>query len=531
MFAPFLTKLFGSRNPDELVRERMSAWDAWLQPLPSDNASGVGRDPGYEDAFFTIKDEVTKLSNVDDNLIARSCEQLLKEVGKDLRLAAYYTFARLRLDGSTGFADGIELTAALVDRFGDAVLPSRPEARKGAMEWLANSRLLDQMSRYEDFSPVDLERAMAALNLLINRTGLWAEAARPNLQPLVSRFEQGEVTPLPAAQAVTAGGTSVSPASPAMPVSVVGSTRDLLEQARVMAQFLRNQERGYLSSTRLIRCVRWDTLHDLPPCDQQSRTRLLPPRAELRQQFKRLVLQKQWHELLERVEGAFTEGANHLWFDLQYFQHTALEQAGAPYAGWGDLLRTDFALMLERLTGIERLAFSDGTPFADDTTLDWIARHAVVRDLEAGEAMAPLALSGEGTATDAGHWQEMEAQARDLLNSDGLEAAFGWLQRLPGVQSERQQFLQRWLMARLADHAGKPETALHLLNQLDSLTHSLQLARWEPALVFEIKHHLLRVLKQSANRKDADKPALLRRTEQLQAELIVLDPAQALGLT
>ncbi len=528
MFASFLTKLFGSRNPDELVRERMSAWQDWLQALPAENGSGVGRDPGYEDAFFAIKDEVTKLSNVDDSLIARSCEQLLKEVGKDLRLAAYYTFARLRLDGSAGFADGIELTAALVDRFGDALLPSRPEARKGALEWLANSRLLDQLSRYEDFAPVDLERAMAALNLLVTHTAQWTVAARPNLQPLVARFEHGEAVP-PVATA-TANGPAVAAVPSALTVAAVASSRDLLDQARMMAQFLSKQERGYLSSTRLIRCVRWDTVHDLPPCDQHARTRLLAPRAELRQHFKRLVLQKQWHELLERVEGAFTEGANHLWFDLQYFQHVALEQVGSPYTGWGELLRTDFALMLERLTGIERLAFSDGTPFADDTTLDWIARHAVVRDLEAGEALAPIAISGDGAASDAGHWQEMEAQARDVLASEGLEAAFRWLQSLPGAQSERQQFLQRWLMARLADQAGKLETALYLLNQLDGQAHNLRLARWEPTLVFDMKHHLLRVLKQHAHRKDADKPALARRIDQLQAELTVLDPAQALGL-
>lgn len=258
MFSSFISKLFGSRNPDELVRERMNAWQDWLKPLASDNGSGVGRDPGYEDAFFAIKDEVAKLSNVDDNLIARSCETLLKEVGKDLRLAAYYTFSRLRLDGSAGFADGIELTAALVDRFGDSLLPVRPEARKGALEWLANSRLLDQLSRQEEFAPVDLERAMAALNLLVTQSAQWPEAARPNLQPLVGRFEQDDNS-LPPVAPAAANSATPGHVAPAMAVSAVGSTRDLLEQARVMAQFLRKQEHGYLSSTRLIRCVRWDT--------------------------------------------------------------------------------------------------------------------------------------------------------------------------------------------------------------------------------------------------------------------------------
>jgi type VI secretion system protein VasJ len=56
------------------------------------------------------------------------------------------------------------------------------------------------------------------------------------------------------------------------------------------------------------------------------------------------------------------------------------------------------------------------------------------------------------------------------------------------------------------------------------------LARWEPALMFEVKHHLVRMLKAQSQRKDADKPALARRVGELQAELTVLDPARALAL-
>ncbi|CDY76727.1 Uncharacterized protein ImpA [Caballeronia glathei] len=532
LFSTLLESLFGTRDPDDLMRERIGAWAGWLEPLAG--GDGIGRDPGYEDAFFAIKDELAKLTGIDDALIVRSCEQLLKETGKDLRLAAYYAFARLRQDGSAGFADGLELSAALVERFGEALLPARPEAKKGALDWLATSRMLDHLSSvgesagepHASFMPADLERAMAALNLIVTRTGQWAGAARPNLQPLISRFES-DPQPVQSSSGVTTPGASVQSSAQGGPVAIA-STRDLLEQTRAMAQYLRAQENGYLPAARLMRCVRWDTVHDLPPADRESRTRLPAPRAELRQQFRRLVLQKHWHELLERVEGVFTEGANHVWFDLQFFQHTALDHAGAPYSEWRDLLRTDFALLLARLSGIERLAFNDGTPFADDATLDWIARHAVVRDLEAGETLAPLPVSGD--AGDPGGWAEMEAQARDLLASQGLDAAYAWLAALPGIQSDRQRFLQRWLMARVADHGGKPDIALHLLTDLNEATAQCALARWEPALTFEVKHHLLRVLKAAMSRKDADKPALSRRVERLQGELTVLDPARAVAL-
>lgn len=510
------------------ARVRLEAWEGWLQPLAGEG--GVGRDPGYEDAFFEIREETQKLSGIDDARIAHACELLLKDTGKDLRLAGYYAFARLRQDGPAGFADGLELAAALVERFGAALLPARAEAKRGALEMLATPRVIELLDSRGAPRPADLERALVALDVLAQGTAAWVEAARPDLQPLVARFARGdEPARHPEAEPATASNPPASSASPAS--GPLASTRDLLDQARAMARWLRDQENGYLPSVRLVRSVRWDTLHEVPPADAGARTRLVPPRGELRPRMKRLVLQKQWHELMERVEGAFMEGANHLWFDLQYFQHLALDHVGAPYSAWRELLRADCALFLERLPGIERLSFNDGTPFADDATLEWIARHAVVRNLEAGETVAPLPVSADGEGDAAGGWPEIEAQAREWVAREGVEAAFAWLEALPGMQTDRHRYLQRLVMARLADHAGRPETALALLSELDASARSLPLMRWEPALMFEVKQQLVRALKAMSNRKDADRPALARRIGELQAELTVLDPARALTLS
>jgi type VI secretion system protein VasJ len=525
----FVKNLLGATPAPSLSPARADLWSSWLAAFPGDHP--CGRDPGYEDAFFELKDEAAKLTGIDDALIVRSCEQLIRETGKDLRVAGYYTFARLRLDGLTGFADGLELSAALVDRFGVALLPARAETKKGALEILATTRMIDLLESRGKAAPADLERAIAALNLLVSRTSEWPEAARPNLQPLVARFERSDESPRSTGQAADSPQqTSQGATATARTTGAVSSARDLLDQARTMATWLRDQENGYLPSARLVRTVRWDTLHEVPPADAQFRTRLVPPRAELRQQMKRLVLQKHWHELLERVEGAFMEGVNHLWFDLQYFQHVALDHLGAPYHGWRELLRADFALFLERLPGIERLAFNDGTAFADDTALEWIARHAVVRDLEAGESVAPLPVSADSDDGATGDWPEIEAQARDLAASQSLEAAFAWLEALPGVRTERQRYLQRFVMARLADYAGRTDAALPLLAELDAATQTVSLLRWEPALAFDVKHQLIKALKSMSSRKDADKVALARRIDQLQAELTVLDPARTLAL-
>ncbi len=518
MFANLLQTLFGTRTPSDLARSTQGRWDDWLRPIS--DAAPVGTDPAYDDDFLAIKDEVAKLSDIDDTLIVNTTEQLLKHCAKDVRVAAYYVYGRMRRDGAEGLASGLELLSALVDRFGDTLLPARVETRKAALEWLAGTTFANRLDRVEGLTDVLLERTLSALALIAERTEAWPEAARPDLGPLLRRFEDKVDTPQPADSA-----SSIKPAGPAnLPAAgEVTSARDLLDRARHMAQFLREQPQGYLAAYRLMRCVRWDTLTEVPPHEVSGKTRLPAPRAELRAHLQRLILQKQWPELLERVEAAFAEGANHFWLDLQYYAFKAQEQAGGEYAQVRDLVTTDCALMLERLPGLDKLAFTDGSPFADDTTREWIARHATVRDVERGESVVPVAIDAAGT-----DWAETETQAAEMASQQGIEAAFAWLQRLAAQDGERDKFIRQLVMARVAERADKPDTALHLLNTLDANTARYQLAAWEPTLAFETKLHLLRLLKR-IHRKDADKPALAARIEALTGELTAIDPARAIA--
>ncbi|MBP0639245.1 type VI secretion system protein TssA [Cupriavidus sp. AcVe19-6a] len=524
MFNHLLNALFGSRAPTDLARSTQARWEPWLQPIRPD--APVGDDPGYDDDFLAIKEEVAKLSDINETLIIESAEQLLKVSAKDVRLAVYYVYGRMRRDGAEGVAAGFEMLSALIDRFGEQLLPTRPESRKAALEWLAGTTFADRLERVQGLSGAHLERTLSALALILEHTAQWPEAARPALDALFRRFEGRVESPMAAD-----GGEPGEPPRPPQPSAAlatgeVASTRDLLDRARQMAQFLREQPEGYLAAYRLMRCVRWDTLTEVPPHEASGKTRLVAPRAELRAQLKRLALQKQWPELLDRVEQAFAEGANHFWLDLQYYAFTAQDQAGGQYARVRDLLATDCALMLERLPGVDQLAFADGTPFADDATLEWIARHATVRDIERGEPVVPVSVASAGS-TD---WAETEAQAADLAAQESLDAAFAWLQGLPVPDGERSRFVRQLVMARVAERADRADTALHLLSALDLAVQRYELAVWEPSLAFEAKQHLVRLLKARMTRKDADKPAMVQRIDTLVGELTAIDPARAVAM-
>lgn len=112
-------------------------------------------------------------------------------------------------------------------------------------------------------------------------------------------------------------------------------------------------------------------------------------------------------------------------------------------------------------------------------------------------------------------------------DSDGVEQALAWLASRPGVQTGRQRWLLRLLMARVAEQYARIDLAIHLLGELDTTARRQALAGWEPELDFEAKARLLKLLRLKVQRSDADKPHITQRMEILLAELVAIDPVRA----
>ncbi|MGL4604007.1 MAG: ImpA family type VI secretion system protein, partial [Iodobacter sp.] len=227
MLSHLFKSVFGDKTPAEEGEHRLQAWTDWLNPVSV--SAPTGADPAYEDDFLAIKEELGKLSGQNDALILQASEKLLKESSKDLRLAAYYAYARLRRDGASGLADGLELIAALVSHFGEALYPARPEGKRIALEWLNSARFLELLEQTGTLPREELERSISALAMLELHTRHWADTARPDLTPLLQRFKTpllnrpAPVLPGPAAEEVSAGRNKIS------------SARELLEQGRQMS--------------------------------------------------------------------------------------------------------------------------------------------------------------------------------------------------------------------------------------------------------------------------------------------------------
>ncbi|QHM74696.1 hypothetical protein C7M52_00638 [Mixta theicola] len=514
-------------EPQALMQQMQDAlerWERWLAPISEQQPAG--EDISYDDDFLLIREEVNKLSGINSEQIAALAEKLLVQSSKDIRVAAFYVWARLQLDGEAGFIQGLSLLAALLKRYQHSLYPVRERQRKAALDWLASSRMLDTLALRPEVSKDEFTQEVGALALIAQATESWDSAAQPELGALYRALENrmaqsgGMTTLVPqnssSDEQLKASGTVFNAQTAA-----IASGRELMEQARQLANYLRDQPEGWLSAHRLMKSVRWDTLHQLPALDAQGRTRLAPPKAEYRAQLKRLYLQQSWLELMEQGDRMFAEGVNHLWLDLQWYLHQALSRLGGAYEAWAEIVRQDLQGLLSRLPGVESLAWNDGSPFADEATLNWINQQVLdTLDGWSGETAAALAPVQDDILL-------LEPEALAMADKEGIEAALGWLQHRPEAERTRNRWLLRLLMARIAEQYGKNELAAHILTELDDAAAALTLAQWEPDLTFEVKARSLRLLRLKASRSESDRQRLQPQMDKLLSGLIQLDPVRA----
>lgn len=509
------------------AQETILALESWLQPLSADRPTGD--DPAYEDDFLWMREEINKTSGADLPQLRRRAESFLHHTAKDIRVVTWYILARLQDDGLRGLSEGLLLLSGLLARFGVQLHPQRTHARLSSLEWLNSERILDGLQRFPEVVAEDTARVATALVLLHQAMSQWPEAEQPVFTGLCQALR---------VQLERAGGAgSMLPqnarpqeVSPAPQSAAVGpapgnmSARDVLDQTRQLSCWLGEQPSGWLAAHRLMKTVRWDTVEQLPPLDQDGKTRLNPPRADYRAQLIRLYRQQSWSALVTLADQFFAEGVNHFWLDLQWYLWQGLSKSGEQTEVAAEMVLTDLRLFLKRLPGIEALAWSDGSPFADEVTRHWIAE--CVNE-------APGLPGYENTATSTSvveDMQALEAEATAKGDCDGPEAALAWLQTRPGFDTPRGRWLLRLSMARVAEQYGCNDMAMHLLGELTTQAPRLTLADWEPGLLFEVLARRLKLLRLRGARNDSERVRLAPEMDSLLASLVNLDPARAMVL-
>lgn len=508
-----------------------------------DNPFGININ--YDGDFEIVKNEVGKLGGNNFDQIEEISLKLLKEKSKDIRVLSFLSMAYLRKENWEAFCDIFDGMGKLFEQNYDAVFPDRERAKQMALKWLAEERYNDLLkskkpteSEYEH-----LVRLVAGLNKMrpvleqkfpegspfpsniFQSAQLWEKSCKPK-----PKVETPPPQPQQASGSVSESSASTQPATNPVASSASGGVEpmDTPKQAQAIvkkgAQFLIEKDPLKPMGYRLMRALRWDLLEKAPP-SEGGKTQLNGPQPQQRTYFATLLGQNDWKTALEKAEATFSGGANHLWLDLQRIVCTACNALGGEYSQIRNAVLAETAFLVKRIPEIVNLQFSDGAPFCDDATKDWITSE--VSAAGAGGEVQKGSSSGKSDPLN----QEL-ANANTLAASGKIEDAMSLLQN--GIRNSsggRSNFIRTAAIGDLLMKAKQPDLAVAVLETLDEKIDANNLIQWDHEIAVDAWSSLVQAYKAAKQNKQPNVITMLHEKQNtILKKISLVDPGKACQL-
>ncbi len=524
----------------------------------------AGDDAHYEPEFEELQQEIDKLSianasgeGTDWKKVVSLSVTILSEKSKDLLVAVYLATALAKLHGFEGFSAAVAFLNDLVNNFWETMFPPkrRMRGRLNAVAWW-QERMESFAKDLRESPPLpaeQVENAKKTLDALdrslrekvedapsmrelinyVNLLPVLQPEPTPEAVPVAPRPETAQPEKAPPAPAPTAGPTpmptpQVQPAptsqatpetrTPPAPIQT-GDKKEaaqalstLLDQLLGMADFYFQNAPTNPLSYRLRRLWAWLPLVAPPPAEI-GLTRIPPPDSIVKPSIEQLLAAGNHEAALRAAESRVTE--HRFWLDISRFTATALENLGPSYKAARSAVCAETLLLVERLQGLDNLNFSDGTPFADPETRDWLKGLSLGDGDAAQTGGDPLAATVNQALT----------QARGLLkDKKPLDAVDLVQQGLEAAVTGKARLFWRLALGRLLLLAGKPDLAAPLNGKSLEDIEAHDLETFDPDLALQI---LLLVHETCRAGTDEGSKSL---GKEVLARIVRLDPGEALRI-
>lgn len=299
------------------------------------------------------------------------------------------------------------------------------------------------------------------------------------------------------------------PVSDADTPALLGQGLNILAKA---ASGLRKENKFQPLAYRLNRIAAWSELDRLPAATG-GKTLIPPPEDQIIASLAGLYDSGNWEALVDSSEGRVRQFL--FWLDLSRYSAQGMERMGHPETA--RVIEAETALFIQTLKGIETLAFSDGTPFADRATHEWL-RQICSRD------QAEPVDSGRAAGIHGILAQKMDL-AQELMKQKQLDAALSLFRdHLSTAASEQDRFLWKTGMCSLLIDSDQLRIASSYMDDILETIDRFKLDLWEPESAVNALLLVLRGLRLQKNDRNQE------LIESVINRISRLDPVKALQM-
>ncbi len=482
----------------------------------------AGSDIRYDPDFEALQAEIDKLSSpsatdgVDWKKVNDNAVRILSEKSKDLTVASYLAVSQVHVNRIDGFALGVTVLCDLLRHYWDDLFPpkKRMRGRAGAIQfWLEKSEAaLGGIQEAADMETLDRIR-----QTLMDMDGLLQahlpdppllHAINRHIQTMIEKAEKTvspatplRVTPVgpdpPAQEKNLAAGLQADmpperkppAASPAAEPAIqkdageTASEQDAATTANAGFQQIRSaglslfdKDFSNPDAYRYRRIASWAKVSALPPATG-GKTQIPPPSAQEINALESAKTDSNWAVLLSTAEQKLSRFI--FWLDLCRFSAEALARLGEDCQPAQKAICDETAFFMMRIPGLDGLAFSDGMPFADGETRQWLKQIAL-GGISDQTAQMPLA-AAESSDGQSDAMNEMLEKAKSLARRKKVMEAVALIQ-LQLRQSVSAKTALSWRMALCQILLGSTfkHVASPHLEQVIADIDNYHLEKWDP---------------------------------------------------
>ena len=491
-------------------------------PISPDHPTGS--DARYEPEFDLLQSEIDKLSSpsaaegTDWKKVHDTSVKILSEKSKDLFVACCLCVSLIHLRRIDGLADGLAVLHEMTTHYWDDLFPpkKRMRGRLGAIEfWIEKTESVleaaaedaGDSTRWEEirehlggltaflndvlpepplFTPIERQVQRLAQGADTGQKVSGSESedvakdqAPPAKQRAAAMSQPPPATDIkPAASSVKTGDVPKTGAPEKDPRKIVQQGFQSLRQASSLI-FEENPKDP--SAYRYRRIEAWAKVSGLPPVIG-DKTQVPPPPPHELQNIMDLRTSRSWQFLLRAAEHKVSQFI--FWLDLNRFVAESLINLGEEYIRAHKVICDETAFLLHRLKGLDRMAFADGTPFADPETRAWIGRLSLSGGASPMEQISvPKSDWGSEQEDKMGEIiQKAQELVQKMQTAEAVGLIHGELSRCP---SQKASLLWRKALCRILLGSDKKSLVLPHLELIIRDVDRYRLEAWDPELALD----------------------------------------------
>jgi type VI secretion system protein VasJ len=522
------------------------------EPIQQDQPAGL--DVRYEPEFEELQAEIDKLSmpsasgGTDWKKVSDLATAILAEKSKDLLVASYLAVSQVHMRKIEGLADGLTIIHDLIVNYWETMFPpkKRMRGRMGAVEWwiekteTALTGLKPEPIAAEKLDVI--QTTLSQIDTLLNEHLPEPPLLRPiqralEFIPSISE-KKPEPEPSPTMETTQPEQAPASepgtdrevpkPAPMEAEPAMLATEQDALkiissgmQKVRQATAFLLENDPKNAMAYRYRRIAAWSVVSAIPP-ESNGQTQIPPPAPQILQSLLDFKENGNWNALIIGAEQRVSQFI--FWFDLNRLVAEALDSLGDDYVNAHEAVCQETALFIHRLPALIDLNFSDGTPFADSETRQWLNTISLAAG-SVQDAVVPTLVTSKSTG-ETDRMANTVAEAQTLAKKKKLLEAVQLLQKeMKNCVSQQETLMWRLALCRMLIGSKRTDMALPHLGLIikDIETHRLE--TWDPQLALE---GLKLVWTGYSSHAGSDAK---HNAEVVLSQIAQLDPAEALKLS